>query len=456
MKVPSALRSRRWLFLPPALIGIAIIAGFASQRKPLKRVPKSEDARALRVVRAQQLPVAPEVTGYGTIEAARTWTAIAEVGGRIVEIYENLNSGERVSEGTSLLRVDPTDYELAVRRSQAELAQAKAQRSELEARRESDETSLEIELNALQLAEEEVNRFETLRARNAASRSEYDQARTTLYRQQQTVQQLRNSLRVLPAQIGAAEAAIEMAEVRLAEARRDLERTRVVAPFSGVLADVNLELGQILNSAERLFDLQSRDVLEVEAQFSIAQLGRLFGRQTSEREFIEGEPIIPPRVAEAAMSKLQELDVTVVIRSGDIGIVRGATFDRIRESVNRQTRTIGLVFRLHDPKREIAGPTDGSDMDISLVQPGAFGEVLLRGPSRENRIAVPRSALHGDHLFVIDQESRLHRRPVVVDFANEDQVAISAGVNSGELVVISDPTPAIEGMRVEPMIVEWP
>src|SRR6056297_2510500 len=223
MRLPYFVRSRRWLFLPPVLVGIVIVVGFASSRRELKRVPVDEQARSLRVIPAVPTTMTPRVTGYGTVEPTRTWTAIAEVGGRVVELRDNLESGERVPAGALLLRIDPTDYELAVERAQADLAQSRARLRELQARREADQASLEIELEALQVAQQEVERYQSLRARNAASQAELDAARTALLRQRQTVQQLRNSLSVLPAQIEAAQAAIETAQTRLAEAQRDVE-----------------------------------------------------------------------------------------------------------------------------------------------------------------------------------------------------------------------------------------
>ena len=64
---------------------------------------------------------------------------------------------------------------------------------------------------------------------------------------------------------------------------------------------------------------------------------------------------------------------------------------------------------------------------------------------------MPRSAIHDSNVFVIDQEHRLQKKQVVVDFAQSDFVVIKSGLSGGEMVVVSDPSPAIIGMKVSPV-----
>jgi hypothetical protein len=54
-------------------------------------------------------------------------------------------------------------------------------------------------------------------------------------------------------------------------------------------------------------------------------------------------------------------------------------------------------------------------------------------------------------VFVIDQEHRLQKKRVVVDFVQSDFVVIKSGLSGGEMVVVSDPSPAIIGMKVSPV-----
>ena len=81
-----------------------------------------------------------------------------------------------------------------------------------------------------------------------------------------------------------------------------------------------------------------------------------------------------------------------------------------------------------------------------------FVEVELRGKPRPAGLIIPRAFVHNEHVFVVNQESRLEKRAVETDFFQTNFVAIKNGLNKGELVVVSDLMPAIEGMLLKPVV----
>jgi multidrug efflux pump subunit AcrB len=83
------------------------------------------------------------------------WRAVAEVEGRVLEVHEHLKSGAMVQRGETLLTIDPAEYDLAVVRLEADIAQIQAQLAELETKAANDRASQEIEDASLQLAERE-------------------------------------------------------------------------------------------------------------------------------------------------------------------------------------------------------------------------------------------------------------------------------------------------------------
>ena len=60
----------------------------------------------------------PQVRGFGTVEPARTWNAVAQVSGRIDFVHPNFRRGELMKAGTEVLRINPRDYELAKREAE--------------------------------------------------------------------------------------------------------------------------------------------------------------------------------------------------------------------------------------------------------------------------------------------------------------------------------------------------
>jgi multidrug efflux pump subunit AcrA (membrane-fusion protein) len=93
---------------------------------------------------------------------------------------------------------------------------------------------------------------------------------------------------------------------------------------------------------------------------------------------------------------------------------------------------------------------------------GMYCAVELRGRKPRQQLVIPRSALHGDRhgeVFVLDADNRLHRRAVVVAYAQSGFACIRSGLTAGEVIVVSDPMPAIpadptrgqRGMLVTPV-----
>ena len=89
----KARANRRWLIIPPVIVGILIVVYFRSTVRSPARRPPSETARVLRVIEAPQVDVIPRVLGYGTARPAQVWRAVAEVRGHVTEVSPELKQG---------------------------------------------------------------------------------------------------------------------------------------------------------------------------------------------------------------------------------------------------------------------------------------------------------------------------------------------------------------------------
>lgn len=177
---------------------------------PLVRTQKVEAAR-----------VQFNTTTYGTVLPRAESELIPEVAGRVLEVSPNLVTGGFFSRDEVLLRIDPLDYEVAVRQAEASVARAG---SELR--------------NALRAHE----RQQDLARRELASESQQDDAL--------------NRLQV-------ARAVLSEQEARLAKAERDLERTLVRAPYDGRVRSERVDVGQFVNRGARLATIYAIDFAEV-------------------------------------------------------------------------------------------------------------------------------------------------------------------------------------------------
>ena len=158
----AKIRFRRLLVLPPVVVGVALVAWMAANNAGPEQAPLAERSRAVRVISAPKVEIVPRALGYGYVQPERVWEAVAQVGGQIVEKHPQLKQGAIVAEGEILLRIDPTDYELAVQRIDGEIRGARAALAELDVEQTNIRSSLAIDVGALDLAVREVERKRTL------------------------------------------------------------------------------------------------------------------------------------------------------------------------------------------------------------------------------------------------------------------------------------------------------
>ncbi len=443
MKLPAWISwSRKLLLLPPLIVGGVVLGSLLALKADPQKELVAEVGRPMRVLPVARLDVVPRAIGYGTAEPGTTWRAVAEVKGRLITVNDDLESGAMIPAKTLLVEIDPTEYDLTIKQLQAEIAQIEAELRELEFRKINDGKSLEIEKASLALANSDLQRHERLRARDAITQAVLDSKRREVLSQRQLVQQLQNSLDLIPAQSDALTAAQQAKQARLQQAERDRKKTQLLAPFDGRVGPVSVEVGQFVGVGEVLFEVQSVAVMEVQAQLTLGQLKDLLPPppQGETRPF----PIPFQRAQMRRIFNFQE--ILVRQRLGDLVAQWSARFDRVREQIDPQTRTLALVVAVDHPfKKAIPGKRP------PLVQ-GAFCEVEIRGQTRPNTVVIPREALWGETVYLLDAQNRLRRREVVVDFAQGDFVAVAGGLEGGETLVVADPTPGIEGTLIKPIV----
>jgi RND family efflux transporter MFP subunit len=440
MRFPSILArvGRQALILPPVLIGAAVLFAVVARRNTPQQQAIPEASRPLRVITVTRTAVVPRVLGFGTARPGDIWSAVAEVKGRITETHQELKAGAIIRQGETVVRIDPAEYDLQIARLKAEIAQVEAQQAELDAKEGNYKAALAIEQEALRVAKRELKRIGDLRASNAVAEVEFDQTSRAVLSQQQTLQSLRSSLNVLPAQRKAMAANLDAKRAALGQAQLDLERTVIKTPFDCRLSDVALQRGQFVAAGETLFEAYGAAVTEVEAQMPIDQLRKLLTPSDG--------PLDLSRDAMQTIRTVFNVEALVRLRTGDFVVQWVGRFDRIREELDLQTRTLRVVIAVDRPYENVV---PGQRPPLS---PGMFCEVELRGASRPDRIVVPRTSLRDNVVYLVNRENRLEPRPVNVEFSQGGFSVIAEGLSGGETLVVSDPTPAIAGMLVEPLL----
>lgn len=186
--------------------------------------------------------VAPVVTSYrptlkltGTIEARTVINIVPQVSGKIIQVSSSFRPGARVSKGELLFAIEPSDYELAIQRTLADIEIAR-----------SDLTRLEAEATA----------------------------EKKIWVSSRPQSEMPDLIARVP-QIAAANARIRAGEAARGTAELALERTRVHAPFHARIIDTQLDVGQVVSGTVALGSLYSIENLEVVAPVSSDDLRRI-------------------------------------------------------------------------------------------------------------------------------------------------------------------------------------
>ena len=256
MNSKSPGRWRGLLILPPIIVGIVVLMWMAQGRQPPLKVEPGETTRTVRVIEAPLLDLIPRAEGYGPVQPAKVWTAVSQVSGRVVEIHPKLRDGEILAEGAELLRIDPVDYELA-------LAQTKAELAELEVQEQNARASLAIEQRNLELARQDLERNANWCSRAPPPRARRTRRNAPCSPSRSAVQNLNNTLSLIPTQRSLLEAKADRLE-------RDLEHTSIRRPLQYAGGQPAGGGGPVRPMGQSLFEGDAVERVEIEAQVAMS------------------------------------------------------------------------------------------------------------------------------------------------------------------------------------------
>jgi RND family efflux transporter MFP subunit len=424
------------MVLAGLVVGVGLIVLFVVNRQIPTRGDAAREIPSLAFIEVRPVPFRLEARGYGVARPAETWQAIANVSGRVVERHPDLESGTLLPSETLLLALDPSRYRLAIADAEAERAGLVAEKAQLAAEEENTRILLELERERLALSEKELSRIERLAADKVVSRSQLDEQRRATLAQRQAVETLANQLRLIPSRRQRIEAGVERAAARLEQARQDLADTRFVAPYDLRLGEVEVEMHQYVGAGQRLFQADSIETAEVEAQIPLNLLRRLMAavpHPTRRRDALD--------ISEWMDFSAIRAEVVLV---GAEGVRWPGRMTRVASGLDPATRTVRVVVTVDAPYRGADPPAR------PVLQRDMYVQVRLSADSPEPLLVVPASAVHQGEVYLVDGQDRLLRRQVAIAFEQRDLAVIREGLAPGERLIVDDPVPAVSGMRLSP------
>ncbi len=434
---------KKLLITPGVILGVLSFFYLAQTKEKPKKIPITERAKPVRVLPISMVSLTPRAVGFGYVQPEKVWKAIAEVGGKIVEIHPNLKKGVFLNKGELLFRIRPDQSQFAVEKTKADILNIKAQVAELDQNQINTQRQLEIEERSLEINQKELKRKEQLFDEGVISKSELDKENQRLLIQRNVVENYKGVLNRIPSERRALGATLSANQSRLGEAQIDLEKTIIKVPFPSRVSQVNVEQGQAANVGQTLATTDSVEVSEIEAQIPRYVLKNLVPHGRNNPMNLETFKNI------TRGDEKQFLGFKALVRLDLQGqkIEWKARFSRIAET-DPKTGAIGVVVAVDDPYLKTQPGRRPP------LQKNMYCEVELFGKPLQKSIVIPRSSLYKNYVYLINSENRLEKRQVVPGFYQGNLVTIESGLQTGEQLVVSDLVPAIDGMLLAPQIDE--
>jgi RND family efflux transporter MFP subunit len=373
-------------FIIPALVIIASIFGavtlMATSPQVEPNVPEPV-APTVRVVDIVPQSIQLSVQSQGTVAPNTESELIPEVSGRVIWVSKSLVNGGYFEEGDVLLRLDDQDHRSSLQRAKAALTRAEAE---------------------FQHARFEYRRMQSLEERQLASRS-----------------QIENSLRASRV----SEATLQDARASYAQAARDLERTQLKAPFTGLVRKESVDIGQLVGRGSAVATIYASDQAEVRLPIADRQLAFLNLPVGHRGELpLDQQPNV--RLSAEYAGRKLEWNGKIV---------------RTEAQIDTSSRMVHVIARV------------ANENQVTPLVVGLFVKADIEGVLANDIVVLPRNALrNGGRVLVVDENNKLRFREIETLRLYKDDVLIKAGLEPGERVCISPMQTPIEGMTVNPII----
>lgn len=306
-----------------------------------------ERPAAVQVAHARVRQLAPVVNATGLVQSRAAADLAAAVPGRLQWVAE---PGTAVESGELVARLDTRELSLARAEQAARVTRAEVNRK-----------NLERELERLRASGPAVSRFDV------------DQAKSNR---------------------DLAEADLQVARALLAQTDDQLARSRLTAPFQGVVASRTRRAGEEVSRGETVVRLVNPDELEIRLYLPLRhvraiQPGHVVNVTTDQRQFTAA--------------------VTTIVPAGD---PRSQSFEVLIKAPS------------------VAG----------LLAPGNTVRVELPLGAPQKHLSVPRDALviraEGLYVYRVSAEMRAERISVTAGVADGDWVAVDGDLQAGDQVIV--------------------
>ncbi len=322
----------------------------------------------------------------GTVEAAREITLEPQVAGRVIEISDSFIPGGYFEKDELVLRIDPLDYQLAVQQQEAVVTEA--------------EYNLKVESGHQRVAGRE---WKLLKKSSGGTAQEAE-------------------LALRKPHLEKAQADLTSSKAKLRQARIDLARTSLKAPFACMVLSKSADLGAYLSLNESIGTIVGTDEFWVMVSVPVDRLSHIS---------------VP-----SPANGFKGAKARIVVGTGKSASEREGEVLRLLPSLESKGRMARMIISVKDP----LNLNGGGENPLLL---GSYVNVYIDSGKLENVIAIPRTAFRDNNtLWIMKEDSVLDIREVDPVWKDKDNIYLDAGVRAGEKLVVTDISAPLQGMQL--------
>lgn len=359
----------------------ALVLIFSTEPEAESEQAVRETAMLVVVTRPEAGTFRPVIEAMGTVVPAREITLRARVSGRVVALSDAFEPGGYVDQGEILVWLDDADFRNALAQRESELIQAVAQ--------------LDIERGQQDLAERDYRDL----GRDLSEDKE--------------------ALVLREPQRRSAEAEVQSARAALDQARLELKRTSVAAPFDAHVLSREVNLGSEVSAGDPLARLVGLDTYWVETTIPVDKLRWL--------AFSDGGRGAPVRVRNRTAWPADDY--------------REGYLYRLVGELEGNTRMARALVAVDDPLAR-----EASDAPPLMI--GEYVACRIQGREIADVVRLSRDYVRKDDTVWVMDDGRLAIRPLDIVFRDAEFAYVRDGLSADDRVVTTNLATVEEGIRL--------
>jgi len=318
------------------------------------------------------------VESYGVVAPRTQTTLFAQVSGQIVEVTDAFREGEFFEKGDVLLKIDGRDYQ----------------------------TLLTVSDSDLQFAKQNL---------------EEEQARVV-----QAIGDWKRSGKTTPApelalrkpQLAAARAQLSAALAKKSQAERNLERTKIIAPYAGRVLSKRVDIGQLISPSAILGEIYAVDYVEIRLPIKNKALKYIQLPESFRHQAKTGANLLVEFKSNLGGSR-QSWQGKIVRTEG---------------AIDSNTNQLYVIAQIDDPYNLSASSIANNGVPIKI---GQYLEASITGKKIEQAIVIPTSTLYQGNFVFLYKDGVVKRQPVSIAWRDSQNLMIESGLEGGEQLVLT-------------------